>query len=157
MKEDFWDVDRCYEVVSDERINYVEETIGVKFPKSYRELVKRCDGGYPVKDEFDYYDEDFEEVLPGSIGGFLNLGESPYGHVLKLFYSPPEFFPEGLIAFTDNGGGDFVCFDYRQGKDNLDPPIVYWSHEADEGKDISFIAPNFDAFIKMLYRSEYED
>ena len=157
MKEDFWNIGMYDEPVCEERIKYVEETIGVKFPKSYRELIKRCDGGYPIKDEFDYYDEDFEEVLPGSVGGFLTLNEVQGIGLLKLFYSPPEFFPEGLLAFGDNGGGNFVCFDYREGKDNPDPPIVYWSHEAEDGKDVSFIAPNFDAFIKMLYRSEDED
>ncbi len=70
------------------------------------------------------------------------------------FKSPPEFFPEGLIAFAETGGGDSICFDYRESRDNPNPPIVYWDHEADAGKDVSFISKDLKSFLSMLKEPE---
>jgi hypothetical protein len=61
---------------------------------------------------------------------------------------------EGLVAFAEVGNGDQICFDYREGKDNADPSIVIWEHEGDEGKDISFLAPNFESFMDTLMDEE---
>ena len=70
--------------------------------------------------------------------------------LLSLFLNKPEFFPENLIVFAEVGNGDLVCFDYREGKDNPDPPVVYWCHEYPENENVSFIAKNFEEFIGML-------
>ena len=82
------------------------------------------------------------------------LKEESY-NIVQLNQTPPEFFPKGLVAFGEDGGGDFICFDYREGKDNPNPPIVYWRHDANEGEDVSFIAKDFETFIGML-KSEDE-
>jgi hypothetical protein len=92
-----------------------------------------------------------------AIGAYLPLNESEYGHFLKEFSNPPECFPEGLVVFADTGCGDLICFDYRQGTDNPNPSIVYWFHEAEPGKDVSFIANNFEEFLGMLTQPEDED
>lgn len=76
------------------------------------------------------------------------------GSLLSTFNSPPEFFPEGLVAFSEDGGGNYICFDYRQGKKNSDPSVVFWNHEAEIGKDVSFVAINFEVFLSMLKSEE---
>ncbi len=150
--------DICFGKVSEEKFSFLEEKMGVKLPKSYKENIKDCDGGYPLKSIFKYYSNYFEEISEGSIGAFIRIDNPEGANLLSDYYKKPELFPEGLIAFGENGGGDFICFDYRQGKDNLDPPIVYWFHEvAGTGKDVSFIAKNFEEFIGMLYTDEDED
>jgi hypothetical protein len=60
-----------------------------------------------------------------------------------------EHFPEGLIAFADNGSGDHICFDYRSDKNNPSPTIVIWLHEF-WPDSAGFIAKDFDAFAASL-------
>lgn len=64
-------------------------------------------------------------------------------NILELQNDPPEFFPEGLVAFGENGGESLICFNYREGKDNLNPLIVHWNHEADIGQDVPSFVSNF--------------
>ena len=111
------------------------------------------DAGIPICSDFEYYDSYYKCNVEQSIGGFLGFEDEEY-NIIDSYLSPPEFFPSGLIAFAENGGGDLVCFDYREDKNRSDPPIVYWNHEADVGKDVSFVAKNFDEFIGMLKEPE---
>lgn len=149
-----WDI--CNGLVSNSRIKYLEDTIGIKFPKTFTEVIKNCDRGYPKKDEFRYFDSFLNRSFLCGVGSFLGLEDSQYDDFLKNYLNPPEFFPKDIIGFAITGNGDFICFDYRKGKDNPDPPIVYWNHEADIGKDVSFIANNFDDFLGMLKEPEEE-
>jgi hypothetical protein len=148
------DFDICYGFVSKDRFSFLEEKMGVVFPKIYKETIKECDGGYPLRNTFKYLRADSNKVREDCIGAFSRVNDCEYINILERYLNPPEFFPKDLIAFGENGGGDFICFDYRQGKDNPNPPIVFWNHEAEEGKDVSFIAKNFEEFIDMLYEDE---
>jgi hypothetical protein len=140
--------------VSEPRINLVEKTIGVKFPEIFINLVKNNDGAHPVPDIFSYYDIFFKRENENCVGAFLCIEISSSGDILTTYQDPPEFFPEGIVSFAEDGGGNYICFDYREGKDNLDPPIVYWNHEANEGEDVSFVAKDFETFLGMLYLDE---
>lgn len=142
--------------LSSDIITAIEKKLGILFPPLFKEIIRFHNGGTPQKDSFYYFDEFLFRKTGSGIGGFIPLVHDQYSSIESLAFSPPEFFPEGLIAFAETGGGDFICFDYRQGKDNSDPPIVYWSHGADIGKDVSFLAKNFEEFLKMLEESEEE-
>lgn len=119
-------------------------------PKGYWEIVSTNDGGSPITSLFEVIDIDDNEMLVHTLGRFLSFISTGYDNILELHKDPPEFFPEGLVAFAEDGGGNLICFDYREGKDNPNPPVVYWNHEADIGKDVSFIAKDFETFIGML-------
>ncbi len=149
-----WDVESCRGKVASPRIKFIESSTGIKLPDSYVSLIKECDGGTVLKDNFNYYDIYFNKKFTSGVGRLLKLNESEGVNFLKLYNEPPEFFPKGLIAFSDVGCGDFICFDYREEENTSNPPIVYWNHEAEEGKDVSFIAKNFEEFIDMLYEDE---
>ncbi len=142
--------DECYGNVSQERIKLLNQTIGVILPQSFIDLVKECDAGIPRACDFDYFNIAFQETWGSGIGHFLSLNHSQETDLLKNYLQPPEFFSEGLVAIAINGSGDFICLDYRESKNNLNPPIVYWNHDADVGKDVSFIANNFDEFLDIL-------
>lgn len=144
----------CKGTVDIERINFIEKTIGHKFPMSFIDTIKTCDAGTPIKSDFAYFDENVKRKRQSGIGAFLFLNESDDCDFLETFLNPPEFFPSGLIAFADTGGGDFICFDYRNDTNSIDPPIVFWSHEADIGKDVSFLAANFNEFLSILEEPE---
>lgn len=133
-----------------ERFSMISKFIGVQIPESFYKLLKENDGAYPSLDKFNYFDIFWREVIETSAGAFLCINPDEYGDLLFRYQNPPEFFPKDIIAFADVGNGDFICFDYREGKDNPNPPIVYWNHEADIGQDVSFVAKDFEAFIGML-------
>ncbi len=146
--------------VSLERIQYVESQIGVKLPKSYIDFILPNDEAYIEPGAFLYFDESFQEKAGAGVGVFLKIGESKaFSDLLSknIRLQSYDFFPDGLMAFSQDGGGNLLCFDYRKGKDSLDPPIVYWNHEAEEGKDVSFLANNFEAFLKILKTDEEMD
>jgi len=65
-----------------------------------------------------------------------------------------DLFTKGLLIFANVGNGDLICFDYRQNPKSDNPSVVYWDHEEDEDKNVSFIAKDFDAFLSMLYADE---
>jgi len=140
--------------VSNERIHEVQDKLGVTLPKDFINLVRQNDGGTPEKDCYTYYDECFETEMGDFVGAFLTLSPNIYSSdLLNTNIDPPEMFPKGLIAFARNGCGDYICFDYREKK--INPPIVFWNHEADPGlDDISFIAPDFATFLSMLKSDE---
>lgn len=142
------------ENISLEVINKIECSIGIKFPDTYIKLIRYHNGGTPLKDSFKYFDQFHLKEMRSGIGVFIILQENDFQSVYSLFKEPPEFFPDGLVAFAEDGGGDFMCFDYRKGWDLIDPPIVYWSHESDIDKSVSFIANNFEEFINMLEEPE---
>ncbi len=149
-------------------------------PSKFIELLKISDGGF-VDYSFDYFDLYFKEVLEGSIGEIYGIGTkstkmknrnydrheayhnfnykeeeffTSYHDIIHLYRNPPEFFPENLVAFGENGGGDLMCFDYRSNPYINNPPIVYWIMGREIGKDISFLANNFTKFLAMLKEPE---
>lgn len=125
--------------------------LGYKLPNEYLEFLKLGDEICLDKDSIIYYSVFCKSYC---INGVYFLSAKPCQYsILYEFNDPPEFFPEGLLAFSETGGGDYICFDYRNVKDN--PPIVIWEHEADVGKDVSYVAENFESFMMML--KSYEE
>ena len=157
MNNTVFEWNSCKGNVSEDRINYIHSIIGINLPVLYLEIIKNCDGGTPVFSDFSFLNNSLNIKITDCIGSFLTLNDSEYTDFLKEFFSPPDFFPKGLISFAVNGGGDFICFDYRDRKNLTDPQIVYWSHEADIGEDVSFIANNFEEFLNILEKPLDED
>lgn len=59
--------------------------------------------------------------------------------------------PAHLIAFSDSGGGDLICFDTSALRDG-ECPIVWWNHELDEGQSPEPAAPSFLDWIESELR-----
>ncbi|MGN6670625.1 MAG: SMI1/KNR4 family protein [Candidatus Nucleicultricaceae bacterium] len=137
-------------IINREIISDWENKVGIKLPQIYVQLVQNHDGGTPIKEDFKYFDTTFQEIHGSGIRAFIPFHPEDKFNMFHYFQDPPEFFPEGLIAFADTGGGDFICFDYRDGRSNPDPSIVLWRHGAIIGKDISFVAKNFEEFMNIL-------
>ena len=60
---------------------------------------------------------------------------------------------ERMVHMAPDGGGNYICFDYRNCKEN--PSIVYWDHSVEEHEGIFFLANSFEEFINSL-KSEDE-
>jgi hypothetical protein len=141
---------RHYGSVNKDRVRIVAKELNIRIPSIYLKNIENHDGGVPYARRFKYFDIDLNFEVGSCLGGFLCINPNQYGDLLSTYKDPPEFFPQGVIAFAEVGNGDYICFDYREGRDNPNPPIVYWNHEADIGKDVSFVAKDFETFIEML-------
>jgi hypothetical protein len=125
---------------------------GVKLPNTYKELVRFRDGGELEKDLYFYL---YERLRRNCIGFFLCWQEETLGEGETMQYAvrnPPEFFPKGLIPFAPDGGGNYICFDYRNCKEN--PPIIFWHHEIEENEGVFHLADSFEEFISNLKSEE---
>ena len=124
-----------------------------KLSEIYISLLKDSDGGSPNNSDFQYYDCQYKEYVEQAVGFIYGVCTNDY-NIIKEYKNPPEFFPKDLVAFAETGNGDLICFDYRANPTTDNPPIVYWNHEAEIGKDVSFIAKDFEEFLSMLKEPE---
>lgn len=166
----------CGEPVSEERIAEVQRRLGVRFPETFLKCVRTCDGGYAGEFSIDFAVPGFEKPWGAGLDRILSfrepmsreiqqrlliepfawreLGITPWTSIEDYVFDPPEGLAKGLVPFSENGLGDLMCFDWRKGKHEVDPPIVIWLHEFIEEEPVIFLAPNFDAFIASLERKE---
>jgi hypothetical protein len=138
---------------SSQAMSIFEQSEGIKLPIAYKELVKFRDGGTLERYIFSYEKEG--EIDENCIGFFLCWQEATLGEgetMQRGVNSPPEFFPKELIPFAPDGGGNYICFDYRNCKEN--PPIVFWHHEIEENEGIFHLADSFEEFLNSLKSEE---
>ena len=140
----------CRPEADDQTIDQLEHQVGVRFPPDFRQVMKLCHGGTPEERcEFDYQHPQLGTVGSG-IGAMLRLPleeedlESIVGTIAML----DDQLPDGLIPFATDGGGDFMCLDYRH--DSNQPPVVYWAHEEDKDASVFPLADSFSEFLDML-------
>jgi hypothetical protein len=144
-------VDGYREPPEDLIITFTEQNIGVHFPKSFRNCIKQADEATPERPYFQFSERGSKEHRWMAVGAFLSFYPDNRWNILRTYFERPEFFPPQLVAFSEIGNGDFICFDYSvSGWDDPDPPIVYWNHEKNPEEAVSDIAINFEAFLKRL-------
>jgi hypothetical protein len=133
--------------------------MGVKLPEKYVRFITKHNGARLNARIFDYIDSAINRPSSNSIAfsNVLKITDDIFS--LKKQNEPDEsyhYFEDKLVPFGDNGGGDFICFDYRK-HDGDNPPIIIWAHDVrDNSKRISFVANDFEEFINMLHEPEDE-
>jgi hypothetical protein len=138
----------------------VEGKLDITLPEKLKNLTRDYDAGYPIPGDVVFLDNSTKAPDGTCVGAFLAFrSDYPYeGETMIGAYKrheDDEFFPEDLIAFALDGGGNYFCFDYRGGRENVDPPVVFWQHEAaGRPEAITPLAPNFEAFLGMLKTEE---
>ena len=138
-----------------ELIKETEKLVNKKFPKKFIDIVSLYDRPILEKEfiEFCYNKGENRDIT--SLGIIFSFDDSyPYERFVDTVNNPPEFFPEGLIAFGRDGSGNLFCFDYRQNPETDNPPIVLWLHEEEENEGIVFLSNSFDEFIDSLKSEE---
>ncbi|WP_442587476.1 SMI1/KNR4 family protein [Pedobacter sp. AW31-3R] len=149
-------------------ITSVEQALAIRFPKSFTNLVKEFNHGTPSPNTFD------TELLTGkSFGELLNFNLDQEYHILNEYELIKDKLPEGIYPFAADGGGNFICFDYR----NIfksEPKVYYWDHEQkfevhddeliiNDAKEesekyrLEFVADNLEEALQKLYEPEEED
>ena len=141
------------EEIPDHVIDGAEMLFGVKYPATYRQLIREFSGSYG--------DVDFrvDRPSPGfdycSVGLILSLlpcsSESVYG---TLSTWPEHDLSGRIIPFGVDGGGNYVCFDYRESEV---PQIVLYFHELPGEDGIMRVCDTFDEFLGRLRMPAEED
>lgn len=156
----FWD-DSEYakeEYISDspteEDISKLERDLGYKLPASYIWLMKKHNGGIPVKDCY-------PTTVPTSwsenhiaISGIYGIGYSKSnslgGDYSTEFWMEEWGYPNIGIAICDcpSAGHDMVFLDYRECGPEGEPCVVHIDQEDDY--KITWLAKDFESFIQGL-------
>ncbi|WP_316245752.1 Imm51 family immunity protein [Paenibacillus senegalimassiliensis] len=146
---------------SDALIASVEEELGYKLPASYIALMKQRNGGipqntcFPTKIATSWADD---HVAISSIMGIgRDKDESLCGDMGSRFMIEDWGYPDIGIVICDcpSAGHDVIMLDYRHcGKDG-EPEVIHVDQESEY--EITFLAPDFETFIRGLVNEEEYD
>jgi len=123
-----------------EELTAAEEALGCQLPDSYRWF--QFEFGNATHSPVDIY-----SVLTPEPSGVNIVG---INRDARLDAYPR--LPAHLIAFSDNGGGDLLCFDTSVRHDG-ECPVVWWDHEGDEAQHPEGAA---SSFLDWLERELHE-
>jgi hypothetical protein len=125
-----------------------ELLFGVTFPSDYQECVRVNHGGHPDPRGF-------------TVRGAIHSWRSCLAVLLSLDWRRPDDvwsvlanltldgqLPDGLFPIAEDGGGDFLCLDFR-GRPSP-PTIVYWSHEVGGDEGVVHVADNFTELLSLI-------
>lgn len=143
------DWDGCHPPVENSAFVEAERVLGVSLPQDYRDCARVCHGGRPRKSAFAFADPDIGR-MESCLGILLSYSGDDSEGLLVTFERLRRLLPPAVVPIADDGGGDFVCLDYRLG---TDPTIGYWHHGADS---LVSVAPNFTEFLDSLYGESHE-
>jgi hypothetical protein len=116
-----------------------EKTLGCRFPESYRWF--QLEFGQVTTGPIDIYGVRAVEPPTLNIVG-INLDERR---------NAQPALPAHLIAFSDSGAGDLLCFDTSALEDD-ECPIVWWDHEADVDQEPEIAGPSFLDWLETELR-----
>ncbi|QTD41524.1 SMI1/KNR4 family protein [Sporosarcina sp. Te-1] len=164
---DFWEdseyarEDYQSEPLTDELINSIEQELGYKLPSSYIQLMKHQNGGVPKNTNFPTEEptswaED-HIAITGISGISREKSYSLCGDMGSQFMIEEWGYPDIGVVICDcpSAGHDVVMLDYRACGAEGEPEVVHVDQEDDY--EITFLADNFEEFIKGLVNDEQYD
>lgn len=120
----------------------IERQWGVSLPDDYRSLVSIYQGMTPNPHIIDIGRGN------SSICAFLTISEDESSHIYSIrdaYEILKPHLPPGIYPFALTGGGEYVCFDYRDAPSH--PRIVFITVET----DVHPIADSFSEFLEKLH------
>lgn len=146
---------------TDELIESIEKELGYKLPSACIQLMKQQNGGVPRNTNFPTEDSTSWAEDHIAITGILGIGrEKDYslcGEIGSPFMIEEWGYPEIGVVICDcpSAGHDVVMLDYRACGRDGEPEVVHVDQEDDY--EITFLADNFEAFIRGLVSDEEYD
>jgi hypothetical protein len=141
---------------SKEEIEAVERKLGYALPKSYIELARFQNGGFPRNRSHRTQEKTSWAGDHIAIHGIFSIGrEKEYSLCVGSRFMIEEWeYPPIGVYFADcpSAGHDMLCLDYRACGPNGEPQVVHVDQEGDY--KITFVAETFEAFIRGLESSE---
>jgi hypothetical protein len=144
--------------LTDEQVAAVERKLGYKLPASYIELMKYQNGGIPRKTNHRTQERTSWAPDHIAIHGIFSIGsEKSYslcGELGSEFRIEEWEYPAIGVYFADcpSAGHDMICLDYRDCGPSGEPRVVHVDQEYNY--KITFVAENFEAFIRGLEEEE---
>lgn len=132
--------------LQDHQLCGAETLLGITFPDAYRTLVREFGGAYG--------DVDFDVEFPSpgfetcSMGLLLSLDPCSRDSIWSrmIVWEEYELSPK-VIPFGEDGGGNYICFDYREANE---PKIVFYFHELAGDDGIMVACSSFERFLENL-------
>lgn len=132
----------------------IEQELGYSLPKSYLDLMRYQNGGIPKNTchrtaQSTSWAEDHVAIT-----GLFAIDRTPTyslcGELGSQFMMDEWEYPPIGVYFADcpSAGHDLLCLDYRNVSENGEPTVVHVDEVS--GHKITFVAPNFEAFIRGL-------
>jgi hypothetical protein len=128
--------------LSREGVLKVEEALDVSFPSDYVDCVLLKNGGQPIPDTFD-----FEGRTEAVFNSLIDLNLDEGRNIVKVYHHLKDRLPGKVYPFADDPFGNYLCFDYRGGKD---PSVVFWDHEQ-SNDEVSFVCNSFSELLDLLH------
>ncbi|MGG4444939.1 SMI1/KNR4 family protein [Brevibacillus sp. HB1.4B] len=114
----------CTEKIDIQDIEEVEAALGVRFPKDFVECMLENNEGCPVPCVFDY-----EEGEGKVFHTFYSLSSKVGSYyILTAHEDLKDCVPDGVIPIGYDAAGNYICFDYSNGK-HAEPIVVFVHHE----------------------------
>lgn len=148
MFERIFDEDAQFDAFTEETLMKVEETLGVKLPKAYVDLMKVHNGGYLN------YSRLHSAKVPDGIVEITQISgiDLEEGIIESPYYIEEWEMEKGLVIFSGDGNY-WLAFDYRT--HTGDEPSVVYMEDADE--PAVKVAKNFELFLKKLHLPQEDD
>lgn len=149
------------ETLSDELKSDIEVELGYKLPESYIQLMQTQNGGLPIKTAVPCTEQTSWAHDHVEITGIMGVSRSKQWSLCGSFGS--QFMidewgypPIGIyICDCPSAGHDMLALDYRACGIAGEPTVVHVDQEWDY--KITFLAPSFEGFIRILRGSSEFD
>ena len=136
-------------------VERAEKAFAVRFPPSYRSVVKAHQGMQPEPGVFDFVEEgQLTDSVVGPLFHFLDgteESEFPGFNLMTIVRTRQGTVPPGVIPFCQDPGGNVIAFDYRQPR--REPSVVFVDHEMPdpERNRVWAVADDFATFLDRLH------
>lgn len=141
-----------------EKVALAERALKVRLPAAYVELMKFQNGGTPSRSNHRTEEPTSWAEDHVAITGIFSIGDakpcSLCGTGGSQFWIDEWGYPPIGVYFADcpSAGHDMLALDYRECGPEGEPAVVHVDQEYDYA--ITFVAPNFEAFIRGLEGDE---
>jgi hypothetical protein len=134
------------EQITDNVLEGAEMLLGIRYPGAYREIIREFSGASgDVEFRVDRPSPGFDVCGVGLLHSLLPWSSESVDSRLSSWLE--HGLSERIVPFGEDGGGNYVCFDYRQADV---PRIVYYFHELYGDDGIMDVCESFDEFLRRL-------